>query len=91
MDFGATTVAMRTAPASQGPWSDAAEVFTPAESRGPKPFVCAAKAHPELATGDGTLALTYAVNSFEFADLLTASGQEQLYWPRFAKLTLAPR
>lgn len=89
--FGATTVAMRTAPAPQGPWSDAAEVFTPAESRGPKPFVYAAKAHPELATGDGSLALTYAANSFDFADLLTTAGQEQLYWPRFVRLALAPR
>jgi hypothetical protein len=89
--FGATTIAVRTAPDVTGPWSAPQDAFTPPESLGPDPFVYAGKAHPELATGDGTLAVTYAVNSFTFADLLTPEGQLTLGWPRFAKLTLMAR
>ncbi|HTJ42832.1 MAG TPA: DUF4185 domain-containing protein [Kofleriaceae bacterium] len=86
--FGATTIAIRTAPDVTGPWSDPVDVFTPPESLGPDPFVYAGKAHPELDTGDGTLAITYATNSFTFGDLFTTDGMRELYWPRFAKLTL---
>jgi hypothetical protein len=89
--FGATTVALRTAPAATGPWSRPGDLFTPPESQGPNPFVYAAKAHPEQETGDGTLAITYATNSFTFADLVTPDGMDSLYWPRFARLALAPR
>jgi hypothetical protein len=46
--------------------------------------VYAAKAHPELAGPDpADLVVTYATNSFEFADLLTQEGERTLYWPRF--------
>jgi hypothetical protein len=46
--------------------------------------VYAAKAHPELVPpGPGDLVVTYATNSFEFADLFTAEGAKSLYWPRF--------
>jgi hypothetical protein len=89
--FGATTIALRTARDATGPWSAAEDVWTPPESAGAQPFVYAGKAHPELTTGDGTLAITYATNSFTFADLLTTSGQRDLYWPRFARITLVPR
>lgn len=89
--FGASTIAIRTAPAVTGTWSDAADAFTPPESLGPHPFVYAGKAHPELGTPDGSLAVTYATNSFQFVDLLSADGQAKLYWPRFARLTLVPR
>ena len=89
--FGATTIALRTAPAAIGPWSKPVDVFTPPESQGPNPFVYAGKAHPELETGEGTLAITYATNSFTFADLFTPTGMDTLYWPRFARLTLSKR
>jgi hypothetical protein len=89
--FGATTIAVRTAPEVTGPWSSPEDAFTPPESLGADPFVYAGKAHPELATGDGSLAVTYAVNSFTFGDLLTPEGQASLGWPRFAKLSLTPR
>jgi hypothetical protein len=89
--FGATTIAVRTASAVTGPWSSPEDAFTPPESMGPDPFVYAGKAHPELDTGDGTLAVTYAVNSFTFSDLLTPDGQATLGWPRFAKLSLTAR
>lgn len=82
--FGASTIGLRTAPAITGPWSSPVVVYRPPESGGPRPFVYAAKAHPELvgaATGD--LVLTYATNSFESGDLFTSEGEASLYWPRF--------
>ena len=85
--FGATAIVTRTAPALEGPWSDAVHAFTPPESRGEKPFVYAAKAHPELTTGNADeLVVTYATNSFDFADLFTPHGAENVYWPRFVRL-----
>lgn len=88
--FGATTVGLSSALHVTGSWSSVQSVFTPPESRGPKAFVYAAKAHPEQ-SADGALAVTYATNSFTFADLLTPDGTQDLYWPRFARLTLTPR
>ena len=82
--FGATTIGLRMAPALTGPWSSPVVVYRPPESDGPRPFVYAAKAHPELAGPDtADLVITYATNSFEFADLLTQEGERTLYWPRF--------
>jgi hypothetical protein len=82
--FGATTIGLRTAPALTGPWSAPVVVYRPPESDGPRPFVYAAKAHPELVGPDpADLFVTYATNSFEFADLLTKEGERTLYWPRF--------
>lgn len=94
--FGATTIAVRTAERLTGPWSAAADVFTPPESRGEgvegvEPFVYAAMAHPELAgRTPGALVVTYATNSFEFADLFTPAGAASLYWPRVVEVTLEP-
>lgn len=84
--FGGTTLAMRTALVPEGPWSDTADIFTPPESRGDDPFVYAGKAHPELVAG-GELAITYATNSFDFGDLFTPNGMNDLYWPRFVRVT----
>jgi hypothetical protein len=82
--FGASTIGLRTAPALTGPWSSPVIVFYPPESAGPRPFVYAAKAHPELVGPDAAdLLVTYATNSFEFSDLLTQQGERSLYWPRF--------
>ena len=89
--FGATTIAIRTAPEVTGPWSAAGDVFTPPEARAANPFVYAAKAHPELVAPGGALAVTYATNSFTFGDLFTPQGQQGLYWPRFVRLDLTPR
>lgn len=88
--FGATTIAVRSSKQLTGPWSAPEDVMTPPESRASDAFVYAAKAHPELDTGhsDG-LAVTYATNAFDFEALLTPLGQEQLYWPRFVRLTLS--
>lgn len=89
--FGATTIAVRTAPALEGPWSDPVDVFTPvesrAESRDPNTLVYAAKAHPELLGASGGLVLTYATNSTNLSDLLGSAGAD-LYWPRVVRLRL---
>ncbi len=87
--FGATTIGLRTAPALTGPWSSPVIVYRPPESDGPRPFVYAAKAHPELVgPGPADLVVTYATNSFEFADLLTKQGEQSLYWPRFVAMRI---
>lgn len=87
--FGASTIGMRTAPAVTGPWSSPITVYRPPESDGQRPFVYAAKAHPELVgPGIADLVLTYATNSFEFGDLLTPEGTASLYWPRFVAVHL---
>jgi hypothetical protein len=45
-------------------------------------MIYAAKAHPELTGAD--LVITYATNTFEFAEQLTDSLP---YYPRFVRLT----
>ncbi|MCZ6670561.1 MAG: hypothetical protein O6947_05985 [Acidobacteria bacterium] len=82
--FGASTIGLRTAPSVTGPWSSPIQVYRPPESDGSRPFVYAAKAHHELIGPDpADLVITYATNSFDFADLFTKKGQRSLYWPRF--------
>ena len=81
--FGATTIGVRTATSLTGPWSAPVTVFRPPESDAARPFVYAAKGHPELDGPDpGDLLVTYAANSFTFADLLRSPGEKELYWPR---------
>ena len=68
-----------------GPWSPAQDVWTcpePAAKKGY--FAYSGKAHPELSVGDEMI-LTYAVNSFQFADLFS---DPSLYWPRFVRVKL---
>jgi hypothetical protein len=85
--FGAATIGVRSAPAIEGPWSEPVEVYRPPEADGQRPFVYAAIAHPELSGREpGDLIVTYATNSFEFADLLTEHGSKHLYWPRVITL-----
>jgi hypothetical protein len=84
--FGATTLAVHTAPDAAGPWSAPRDAFTPPEARGERPFVYAGKAHPELDAGAGRLAVSYASNAFDFGALFTAGGQRDLYWPRFWRI-----
>ncbi|MCJ7531948.1 MAG: DUF4185 domain-containing protein [Anaerolineales bacterium] len=87
--FGATAIGLRTARALTGPWSAPVIVYRPPESGGPQPFVYAAKAHPELVGPEpADLVVTYATNSFEFADLLTKEGERTLYWPRFVTIRI---
>ena len=80
--FGSADVVMRAAPALTGPWSAPQMVYRPSEYYRPQVMIYAAKAHPELTGGD--LILTYATNTFEFAEHLTDS---LIYYPRFVRLT----
>lgn len=81
--FGVSTIGVRTARELTGPWSAPRTVYRPPESDGPRPFVYAAKAHPELIPPrQGELVVTYATNSFAFGDLFTPAGTQSLYWPR---------
>lgn len=89
--FGATTIAIRTAARLEGPWSGPTDVFTPPESGVDDAFVYAGKAHPHLRGPTGGLVVTYADNSFTFADLFEPARADSLYWPHVAELTLAPR
>ena len=91
--FGASTIAVRSAPRLTDGWKlTAADAFTPPESAGDAPFVYAGKAHPELRSdGDHSayswdLVVTYADNSFTFADLLDPAREKTLYWPHFARI-----
>jgi hypothetical protein len=88
--FGATTIAIRTAPRIEGPWSDPGDVFDPPESQVPNAFVYAGKGHPTLTTHapGASLVVTYANNSFTFSDLFTPANADTLYWPHVAELTL---
>lgn len=81
--FGATPLDARSAPAPEGPWTNATTFHWPVESAREHVFVYAGKAHPELA--GGALAVTYASNTDR--GLLALADDESLYWPRFVKLT----
>ncbi len=61
--FGATTLALRTAPEPEGPWSEAVSFYRPPESFEEGAFVYAGKAHPEI--GGGGLAVSYVPSRFE--------------------------
>ncbi|MGA2622606.1 MAG: DUF4185 domain-containing protein [Bacteroidota bacterium] len=80
--FGPADVMMRAAPALTGPWSAPQLAYHPPEYYRPNVMIYAGKAHPELTGGD--LVLTYATNTFQFAELLTDS---LIYYPRFVRLT----
>lgn len=80
--FGPADLMMRAAPTLTGPWSAPRMVYRPSEYYRPNAMIYAAKAHPELTGAD--LVLTYANNSFEFAEHLS---DPRTYYPRFVTLT----
>ena len=80
--FGPADVMMRAASTLTGPWSALQLVYRPPEYYRTNVMIYAGKAHPELTGGD--LVLTYATNTFQFAELLTDS---LIYYPRLVRLT----
>ncbi len=82
--FGGGEAFVRVAEQITGPYVEVGR-FKPPESMVDNPFVYAFKGHPELHAGDFDLVMTYATNSFEFADLFAEDGND-LYRPRFARL-----
>ena len=85
--FGATTIATRTAPAITGPWAELAPAFTPDESKVPNAFVYAAKGHALFTDNPTQLMVTFADNSFMFADLFDPAKSAVLYWPHVVVLS----
>ncbi len=80
--FGPADVMMRAAPLLTGPWSSLRMVYRPPEYYRPNVMIYAGKAHPQLTGAD--MILTYATNSFQFAE----HGIDSLiYYPRFVRLT----
>jgi hypothetical protein len=61
--FGASTLALRTAPHPEGPWTEPRSFFRPEESFLPGAFVYAGKGHPELKGAD--LVVTYFPGHFD--------------------------
>ncbi|CAN5355839.1 hypothetical protein BH09MYX1_BH09MYX1_36840 [soil metagenome] len=81
--FGATKIALRTAPRPEGPWTEPCPFFTPPESNTSNPFVYAGKGHAELDGAD--LVATYVTNSFESQKTYD---DMSLYYPRFVRASL---
>jgi hypothetical protein len=79
--FGASTIAVRTAQAPEGPWTEPRDVLRPAESFNQDAFVYAAKAHPEQQGAD--LAATYVPSGMNG---VPPDPEQQLYYPRFVRI-----
>jgi len=80
--FGPADVTLRAAPRLTGPWSAPRMIYRPPEYHRRGVMIYAAKAHPTLTGAD--LVLTYATNTFDFADQLA---DPSIYYPRFVRLT----
>jgi len=87
--FGDTTLAMKTARAPEGPWSETVDLLKPPESMADDAFVYAGKAHPSITHG-GDIVVTFADNSFTFGDLFDPAKANSLYWPHIALLRIEP-
>ncbi len=79
--FGAADIMLRSAATLGGEWSESTFLFRPGEYSRPKAMIYSAKAHPHLTGAD--LALTYATNSFDFAEHLS---DPEIYYPHFVRL-----
>ncbi len=78
--FGSADLAIRTAAALAGPWSEPVPVYRPPEFGQDDIMIYAGKAHPQL--GGAQLVLTYATNSFRFEDQIEHA---DIYYPRFVR------
>ncbi len=78
--YGAATLALRTAPAPEGPWSEVESFFRPPESFMTDANVYAGKAHPELTGAD--LVATYVPTLFG----PTIAANPDLYLPHFVRI-----
>ena len=76
------TLAIRTAPRMEGPWSELRDVLRPPESFDDTSIVYAGKGHAELIGAD--IVATYVPSSF---DTLPAALDRLYYHPFFARLT----
>ena len=81
--FGEGSLGLRMADSIQGKWTELKLIYKPDYSGIKKPFMYAARAHPELRS-DGIL-VTYNVNSFDFGELIA---NHEIYFPRFILLKI---
>ncbi|MEW5848457.1 MAG: DUF4185 domain-containing protein [Myxococcota bacterium] len=79
--FGASTLAIRTAPTPQGPWSATRDVYTPQESAEQDTLVYAGKGHPGLTGAD--VVATYVAGRL---GTIPVEEEHRLYWPRFVRI-----
>lgn len=80
--FGSADVMIRAAPTLTGPWSRTRMLYRPSDYYRANVMIYSAKAHPELTGAD--LVLTYATNTFQFAEMFS---DPLIYYPRFVRLT----
>ncbi|HET7626033.1 MAG TPA: DUF4185 domain-containing protein [Verrucomicrobiae bacterium] len=74
----------RAASEPWGAWSPAEVIYRCPEAKWNKRIFCyAAKAHPTLSSATNELIVTYAANSFDFAQIVNDA---RLYWPRFVRV-----
>jgi len=76
--FGEGKIGIRMSDSLNGKWTEPFMFCTPDYRGVKKPFMYAAKAHPEL-TGNG-IYITYNVNSFDFGELME---NQTIYFPKF--------
>src|SRR5581483_9890843 len=77
---------LRLAATPIGPWGEPSLIYECPEQSWPEKVFCySAKAHPELAGAADELIVTYAANSWEFANVMRDA---RLYWPRFVRVKL---
>jgi len=84
--FGAGSIRLRMADSLQGPWSEPRLFYKPDYTGVTKPFMYAAKAHPELKS-EG-LVITYNVNSFDFGELVE---NQEIYFPKFLEVKITKK
>jgi hypothetical protein len=81
--FGEAQIGIRMSDSIQGKWSEPYMFYNPEYPGVKKPFMYAAKAHPELHS-DG-IYITYNVNSFDFGELIE---NQTVYFPKFILLKI---
>ena len=84
--FGEGKIGIRMSDSLQGRWTEPYMFYTPEYPGVKKPFMYAAKAHPEL-QGDG-IYITYNVNSFDFGELIE---NQTIYFPKFILIKIVKR
>jgi hypothetical protein len=88
--FMGTRLLLRTAPTLEGPWTQQVAYtlppqFTPAEDA----FAYAVKTHPELATSDSEIIVTFMSNMKDLKKMLQP-GHLDVYTPQFLRIFVVP-
>lgn len=81
--FGEGEIGLRLSDSLDGKWTEPYMFYKPEYPNVKRPFMYAAKAHPEL-RGDG-IYITYNVNSFDFVEL---TENNSIYFPKFIRVEI---